>query len=363
MFLHRFVLQPRAGSEYLELLRQAIVGGVFERLDVAQAYATTRGIRALLPAIEPIRDLPKRWMIGIDWCKSEPQALSMLGMLGRSLVRIHGGAEVVARANCDPRIAYHPKTFLLAGKSSIAVITGSGNLSSSGLTKGFEHGSLLLIREPSGSVERELWDSASGVLDWFSYEWKSATPYASIEAAYEAVFQQAVAEPPVTDDDAPDLARNELELVPPARLRRLRIASLLWIQAGGLNPNRGAGRPGSQLDMSAMTSVFFCFPAVRVPPNTQIGSVRLRYGRSMSTETLRFGDNSMEKLNLPVPGTPGGPAKYENETLVFERLIDRRGPFFQLSLATAGQKVSYRATSQRVGGYVRMRSGREWGVL
>src|SRR5437879_5410295 len=106
MLLHKFVLQPDAGSKYLELFREAVAVGVFERVDVAQAYATTQGIRALLPVMDPVKDLPKRWMIGIDWCRSEPKALAMLGMLIRSSVRIHAGAEVVARPNCTPRIAY-----------------------------------------------------------------------------------------------------------------------------------------------------------------------------------------------------------------------------------------------------------------
>jgi hypothetical protein len=90
--------------------------------------------------------------------------------------------------------------------------------------------------------------------------------------------------------------------------------------------------------------------------------VRIRFGAGEYPNTLRFGNNSMDKLNLPAPGTEG-PASYDDTTLLFTRIPDAGGASYQLTVGTAAQIATWRRASERRGTDYAMQGGRRWGVF
>src|SRR5262245_3514327 len=112
MIEHEFVCQPQA-ENYGSLFARAMRPGGINRFDVAVAYVTTPGVRTLMDILaEHAADqwdrMRKRWLVGIDWCRTEPTALDVLSQLPLSDVKIFAGREVVARRNCVPKVPFHP---------------------------------------------------------------------------------------------------------------------------------------------------------------------------------------------------------------------------------------------------------------
>ena len=362
MLIHRYSLQPDDGSQYVSLIAEAVENGSFQRIDVAIAYATPGGVREILPILRAVEDRRLRWLVGIDWCRSHPQALLQLSELPASDVRIHDGEYVVTRRACTPRISYHPKTWILRGADELAVIVGSGNLSGNGLTKGYEHGSLLMVRHPSSQAETLISDSMRPVCDWFDSAWSRSTPYSSIRSDYEGQFRSVISVPTPTDDDSTDVNESGQGSVDLLRVRQLRVATNLWIESGTLSRNRGPDRPGNQLDMSAMTRVFFEFPASAVPPNTVLGAVNIRYLNNVYPVNMRFGNNHMDKLNLPIPEEEG-PSSYDGSGLLFQRRLEGSQSVFNLVVLRGGVDGNWLSSSRAAETSFAMTSGRRWGVF
>jgi hypothetical protein len=112
--------------------------------------------------------------------------------------------------------------------------------------------------------------------------------------------------------------------------------------------------------LSPMTRVFFGFPAEDLDRDTFIGHVAIEYGGRLRGDcSLRFSNNSMDVLGLPVPGTEG-PPKYDQETLMFERRADNT---FELTLGNASQVRQWQQKSAAIDADYRMSSGRRWGVF
>ena len=79
--------------------------------------------------------------------------------------------------------------------------------------------------------------------------------------------------------------------------------------------------------------------------------------------TMRFGDNSMDKLNLPVPGADG-PDSYDDSILFFDRQgTDELGRVkFRARLGDEEDLQKRKSAALSAGGYA-MRSGRRYGLL
>src|SRR5205823_2120716 len=127
----------------------AIAGGEFTSCSVAVAYATLGGVKAFERRMEQglgdrWRAMQKRWLVGIDWCRSDPPALRRLSAIQNSAVKIPSGRTLVASA-CMPRDTFHPKLFMFDGPRLTSVVCGSGNLSVNGLTRGCECGSVVVV--------------------------------------------------------------------------------------------------------------------------------------------------------------------------------------------------------------------------
>src|SRR5947209_6941217 len=97
MLLQRYVSQPSGGTNYLSLFRLALDTARFSRFDAAVAYATVGGVESLDDTLQrgvggQWPHIKKRWLVGIDWCRTEPLAFDRLASMPRSRVRIPSGA-------------------------------------------------------------------------------------------------------------------------------------------------------------------------------------------------------------------------------------------------------------------------------
>ncbi len=341
--------------------------GVFSEVAGAFAYGTRGGATLLLDTLDDVlpsfgsSGMTKCWLLGIDWCRTEPETFALLSRPAKTDVRVHDGSFVVQQKGCTPRLPWHPKVLLLRGPTDIAVIAGSGNLSRNGLSRGHEVGSVTVVSNPKSGHEKDVADSCQAMFRWFDDVWKNGTKSSSIAAAYEKRFEAtARSQPPITDDDAvpadfPSGWTGE-------KVRQLRTARHLWVEAGNLHKNRGDNKPGDQLMLSAMTRVFFDVEPVEVPKNTKLTDVTVRYGTHVEKRPLRYGNNLMDVLTLPVPGS-GGPPAYDQETLRFTRTVEKGSPVYVLKVATGADKKAWAKASQAAGSSFAMRGGRAWGVM
>ncbi len=358
------IAQPSPRST-LDAVADIFGSGDPQNLDVAAAYVTGSGVRDLFAKIKGVSAtewpvIKKRWLTSFDFCRTEPVALAALLSEPESDVRIYD-AEICLKNLGRPRIPFHPKAFLVHGSTKDFALTGSGNLSRSGLRRGVEAGLVIEMQHDKDTVT-----SAASTLQalnaWFAAHWDKSTPLnTELLTKYEKVFEAAanLGSPTPTDDDiaSDDYGINSLNN---ADLLKLRICRNFWIEGGNITKNRGPNLPGNQLMMKRLSRVFFGFDPSAVPENTLLGSVNMRInGGSVSLYSLSYSDNKMDKLNLPTPGADG-PAKYDNEYLLFHRV---NNDLFDISLGNAAAKASWIKKSKAIGGAYKMSSGREWGVF
>jgi hypothetical protein len=302
-----------------------------------------------------------RWLSAFDWCRSDPVALESLGQPTRAPVQIFRGTEVVKQPACIPKLPFHPKGFLFSGPSARLLISGSGNLSRNGLTRGVELNTLLEVRNPRSSSERAAWAALEAVGKGFEKLWAAADAYGPLHSGYQAACAAAAAAPPRTDDDwstakATTKGYTTLDLV------RIRRARSFWIESGHLTQNLGKGNPGNQLMMRALTRVFFGFEAKDIPKMSAIGSVTVRYkGTLTGGLSMEFAHNGMDRLNLPKPGSPGPPV-YDQTTLVLEKVASGGRMIFDLRVISAQEQARLEARSRRANmAFVMTGPGRRFG--
>ena len=346
--------------QYAEFIRQAVADTRPTRVLAAVAYATHSGVAELNDALQDEkawRNAKKQWLVGIDHCRSDPIALAHLDSAPRSSVRIFDGAHVCQTTGCVPRTSYHPKLYLLQGLQRSAAVVGSGNLSRTGLRYGVEAAATVVGK-----------DGHSHLAKWFGATWRRhATPFDEIEQRYARQYASLDnrRHPAPSEDDAAPESTLKASQLGPSDLRRMRVCSHLWIEAGQLTPNRGAGQPGNQLMMKRNSRVFFGFSPADLCKNTKLGNIAIRYGEDSRPDcSLRFGDNSMDILTLPIPGD-GGPDAYDDKTLRFERVGVRT---FKLTIGRGRETSRWQKRSLAVDGAYKMKGGsrgkrgRRWGV-
>jgi hypothetical protein len=365
----QYIVQPWGAEQYAELFRIAMRDRSYTEFYAAVAYATWGGVRVLdRVARECLGSgwdgTQKRWLVGVDWCRSDPAALDRLAALPNSAVRVPNGESLVRRAGCRATTPYHPKLFVFRGEAASAIICGSGNLSASGLTKGCECGCLSLVnhRQPDdGDGPRQL----TCLLAWFEDSWGRASDFASLVDGYRQRCKRLLKDgrSTPTDDDgqpvSPTEARRRRTLTD-SQIRALRTFDSLWIEAGALGANLGRGVPGNQLDMTRYMRVFFGVPAVDVAKNTELDQIALVWdGEHHADRTLRFGDNGMDKLNVPSAGDRG-PMFYRDKTLLFTRQPDGA---YRFVVGDRARALLWKRRSSRLGQRYEMPGGREWGLL
>jgi len=299
----------------------------YSALLCAMAYATRSGANDLVKAMQGSswENSDKRWLIGIDFGRTEPAALEYLSRLPRSTVRVPNGSVVVTRPGFTPQRTFHPKSLVLYDRSGTptALLVGSANLTHNGLSTGTEMSVAYQWPKTLSKPEKRVLAQCKPGLLLLERLWRAATPLEEVLTEYKKLWRasprsrRSVEDDVTTPEERPDLAGTIIHGVEAALVASARA---LWTSPGGISRNLGPSKPGSQLDLPRGSRVFFGFSPRTVPKNTTFGSVLIQVpGFPQVTRTVRFGNNYMDKINLPVPGTAGPLGGYHQHNLLFTR--------------------------------------------
>lgn len=299
-FLHRGADEPTTLAEILRVCAEVGLGefvGVF-------AYATRSGVASFDLAVgaEFWNGTPTRWLFGIDYGRTHPEALRQMCGKANTEIRIVDGRWVLESPGFVPRRDFHAKMSIVsnAAVDRFGMVVGSGNFSSNGLRRSREAGATVIVEGQDAyaatfrhcvSNVNELWDDATAIeeiVDDYEERWHES-------------FGSEIADVEIDVDEDRDF--------------------LFWIEAGYVTRNRGPGRPGNQIDLPRGMGRYFglVYPQ-NLQRNSVIGEITFDTPTGdLVTRSLRFGNNSMEKITLPIPETHGFDL-YDGKVLVFRRL-------------------------------------------
>ena len=270
------------------------------------AYATQSGASSFSIAMSPAfwAGTQSRWLFGLDYGRTQPQALRIISGKPNAEVRIYDGAWIVEQNGFLPRRDFHAKSSILANRTNgrFGMIVGSGNFSSNGLRKSIEAGASLCT-----DVQAEYESKIRNIEMMANDLWANATPLGDILDVYEERWT----------DFAAVTAEEEAQAYQPA-------SDIFWIEAGYVTQNRGPAHPGNQIDFPRGMSRYFGFdPPDDLPKNSVIGTITFDPpSGGVVSRDLRLGNNLMEKITLPIPETHGLDL-YDGKVLVFQRSGDR----------------------------------------
>lgn len=337
-----FVQQAQGPTSTLsELGRVHNLVGTAECLSLF-AYATMSGLAAfdLHFGNDYWSSTATRWLFGIDYGRTQPEAIKSLCEKPNASVRVYDGAWVINQAGFIPRRDFHPKTSFMLGSDfrKIGVVAGSGNFSSNGLRQSVEVGATVFIDQSAGdsnSLEQSL--NAANEL------WEAATPAEQILETYAQRWSSS-------------FSRSDNELNAEADIAGPK--NIFWIETGYVTRNRGSDKPGNQIDLPrGMSRYFGMNPPEDLPLNSTIGSITFATPSNGPVErNLRLGNNSMEKITLPIPETHGFDI-YDGKVLVFRRSND-------CFILNALEAADFEATfGDRLSKVMSMGSGRRYGHI
>lgn len=358
------VQRPGEGTAVLNAFRDLARSTPFNRLTGLFAFASAKGIRVLIDALEPVASwnaASKRWVISIDGGITEPEALRLLLRQRKTEVRVHDGDGLLAR-NLKPIYRFHPKTLLLERQTTVfepaAILVGSANLTCSGLCFGHEH---VMTAQAVGKSGSAAFSStlSSGLKDLENVIVAATKIDLAFVDRYDAIRPARPTLPEDFEGKRSDSILQDKAVIPPAKAAALASAANLWIEVRNENKNFGSNREGNQIDAQKGTRVFFGGPDGPLPDNTHVATILIRYNSHSASTSVRFGDNDMDKIGLPIPSQQGPPS-YRNQTLLFSRESDGS---YRLTLGSATQIAAWKQRSRILGTLYRMRRGREYGVF
>lgn len=305
------------------------------------AYATLSGTAAFDIALgNDFWDVPSKWLFGIDYGRTQPQALRFMIEKAKAEVRIYDGAWVVDNDGFLPRHDFHMKTSFLINENQhrFGMVVGSGNFSSNGLRHAAECGASIRTskRDEFNKTFHSAFKAATKL-------WDAATPAQNIIDVYEQRWRASqgakaggLEEPEPNYDDV----------------------EAFWIEAGYVTRNRGPDRPGNQIDMPRGMNRYFGFNASdNLAVNSIIGNITFDPpSGGLVSNNLRLGNNKMEKISLPIPETHGFDM-YDGKVLVFSPDKER---FRMWALEATDFEAAF---GQRLGAVRLMGSGRRYGYI
>lgn len=367
---------PSAGrvEEVLSALSLASSdAGSFEQAEVAVAYASEGGVKLLdkrLSRSSVWHSASKRFLVSIDFGITEPRALDLLTSLPNTEVRVPNGRLVLSSPTLRPPNTFHAKTYFFHTedpREPQALVVGSANLTVSALATGSE----VVIRHSwagDESSDKYMDGFAHPFRTWFEAAWSTADLLQTVIGDYRERYQTTQRPDSLageaTQATTSYAAPTEENEVAGALSVQLTLAKGLWVRTDTLYHNLGIGRPGNQLDMPRGTRVFFGFPPTRVRRNHIFGYVELQVdGYAPVSRSVRFGNNEMDKINLPLPSRDG-PESYDHAYLIFDRTTspsDTRSNFRLDVTNEEGMAARLEASINNV--KLRMASGREYGLI
>lgn len=365
MLVNHIDFQSRARSgRVIKNIVEAAKISKFDSLLVAVAYVTERGARKLVHELASLNpdwvNVPKNWLVSIDYGTSEPNALRFLRSLPNSSVRIYEAEDVISKG-LKPSIAFHPKIYIFDNRmnKSITLVSGSANLTSSGLYTNNEQVSFSHVSTPSSSLEKEIFSEMSQVKFHLVKIFEaSCICTEEIITNYETVRKsnninssvESFSAENILNVDSPSF--NVLEAI------SLITAKSLWVQAGRVTRNRG-DKLGNQIDLQKGVRRFFGFTDEFQYPIYWSGDVSIKFNGQIYERNLRIGANGMEKLSLPTIDTPRYEG-YDHKTLLFTRIGSKS---FNMHIGTAEEADDWEAESVKQGEVYILRGGRKYGVF
>lgn len=367
MYKQKIVIQNEDNKGAIRrALLQTASGSNYDVMTVAVAYATTAGCQMVIEdfksKVANWRRIQKQWLISFDFGITEPTALASLASLPNSVVKI-SNAQKVLLSKLRPSRRFHHKLYLFTGdkqNSSFGLFSGSANLTPSGLMKNSEQGVSQVWIPPFSPRDTRLLRNAYIQKTILQNEFNQAVPLT--QQLLDSYVQARARTKTVYYDDDPSMVQNITN--PQLGLTISKAAAILtsnffWVEVGTVVKNLGELREGNQIDLQKGSRLFFGFGSNTVPKNTQLGVVQIKYGGIITDCHMRFGNNQMDKLTLPIPGA-GGPRTYENKTLLFTREPNN---VFELTIGTATDIAGWKRNSTVNGSLYTMKKGREFGVF
>lgn len=355
------VQRPAQGAVILNAYRALATSIPFDRITGLYAFASLKGARLLHDALSESSSWDsavKRWVLSIDGGITEPEAIGFLLRQRRTEVRVPNAEELLA-SRLRPKRRFHPKTLLLERAITdlvpTGVIVGSANLTCNGLCFGHEHAMSAWTTASdnlASSLSTGLNELATVVDEATAVDASFVNRYAAIRPARPTLLEEF-------EDVRADQILQENPVIPATRSASLAAASNFWIDIEYVVPNRGKNEEGNQIDMQRGSRVFFGFGDHRLPRNSPIGSVQIMYEGHSAPRNLRFGNNQMDKLDLPIPGSEGPPS-YSHQTLLFTLEAPGR---YRLSVGSPATIADWKRRSELAGTRFSMQGGREFGVF
>lgn len=374
---HNVSVHPQDSSiGRVGVVREAIYeasrqSGSYTSVDVAVAYASAQGVRVLTDALGggPWIAARKRFLISLDFGFTEPEALARLSRLDNAEVRVPNGRAVVASPTLQPTSAFHAKVFAFRGGQSeklLGLVVGSANLTASALSTGAEVVTKQVWQEGFESDARG--DRAQGLVRWFDDTWQGADRLEDVLDNYRERRRQMPRRPKLREERTRStrmyIATTDEHVIVGPLAVQLASAKAMWMDASSVIRNRPGTLPGSQLNTTRGTRVFFGFGAENVPRNTGLGGVYIRIpGYDYVFRTIRFGDNGMDIVNLPIPDRHGLET-YQGRHLIFVRestSADGLACFKLIVTDIAGVDAMRVAATNSID--LQMHSRREYGLI
>lgn len=214
------------GLSVAAALKPHALTGLYNRLDVAVAYATDPGLRALGLILE---DWPpeSRWIVGLDDAITQPAAINRLQALAGADVRV---------AKLTPVRRFHPKLYHLwssANPAHSVLLVGSANMTERGLHQNAEIGVLL-----GAESEAETLQAHAAFIEFWNLG--HAPTAAEIEAYQELYVVAAAARKTVADRDAaPPPSQPNAEVTPeiPSGLTSENVIAMAVMRIAAESPN------------------------------------------------------------------------------------------------------------------------------
>jgi HKD family nuclease len=328
------------------------------------AYASLSGCnllhKLLLDANPAWNEIKKDWLIGLDNGITESKSLEYLAGLPNSTVHLYD-AEYLLNNDLNPRQKFHTKLYIFESSKdhTLGMFSGSANLTFSGLSLNTEQAISVVFNKPITNDEQHSLDRL--------YEQKQIL---------ERVFDTNVEFSQHLCERYRELCEHRQELVKNEDNRRtprsldtnqpepnlnvaiaMAAATNFWVEIRYVVKNLGKELPGNQIELQRGSRVFFGFDAKKVPTNTLFGSRIIRYENQDHECNMRFGNNQMDKLNLPAPNDINLDT-YENKILLFTRLSDE---IFNLQIYPRGNIEGFKELSSQQNLF-KMKGGREFGV-